>query len=54
MGWVESAPHFFAASKTAQDKAAQYIETDIGLLPRHKFVQWVGANCAQINKNTPT
>ncbi len=34
--------------------AAQYIEMDIGSLPRHKFEQWVGANFAQINKTTPT
>ncbi len=54
MGWVESAPYFCMPSITAQDVASQYIETDIGLLPRHKFEQWAGADFAQINKNTPT
>jgi hypothetical protein len=33
MGWVEVAPYFCTVSKSAQDVAAQYIETDIGLLP---------------------
>jgi hypothetical protein len=32
MGWVESAPYFCTASKTARDVAIQYIEMDIGLL----------------------
>jgi hypothetical protein len=54
MGWVESAPYFCAASKTAQDVAVQYIETKIGLLPQHKFKQWGGAEVSQINDNTPT
>jgi hypothetical protein len=54
MGWVESALYFCTASETAQDVAAQYIETDIGSLPRHKFEQCAGADFAQINKNTPT
>ncbi len=40
-------------SNMAQDVAIQYIETEIGLLPQHKFEQWAGADVAQINKNTP-
>ncbi len=54
MGWVESAPYFCTESKTAQDMAAQYIETEIGLLLRHKIKQWAGADFTQIHKNTPT
>ena len=37
MGWVESAPYFCTASKTARDIAVKYIETKIGSLPEHKF-----------------
>ena len=43
MGWVESPPYFCAASETARDVAAEYIETPIGSLPEHKFEQWAGA-----------
>ncbi len=53
MGWVEPAPYFCVASKTAQDVVVQYIETDIGLIPQHKFEQWVGRDVAQISKDTP-
>ena len=38
MGWIESPPYFCAASETARDVAAQYIETTVGSLPDHKFV----------------
>jgi hypothetical protein len=37
MGWVESPPYFCAASETARDVAAQYVETKVGSLPTHKF-----------------
>ena len=33
--------------------AIQYIETEIGLLPQHKFEQWADTDVAQINKDTP-
>ena len=37
MGWIESPPYFCAASETARDVAAQYIETQVGSLTSHKF-----------------
>ena len=37
MGWVESPPYFCAASETARDVAAQYVERPVGTLPQHKF-----------------
>ena len=49
MGWVESAPYFCAASETARDIAVDYIETQIGALPKHKFDSWAGANETKIN-----
>ena len=39
MEWVESPPYFCAASETARDVAAQYAETKVGSLPKHKFAQ---------------
>ncbi len=39
MGWIESPPYFCAASETARDVAAGYIETAVGSLPRHRFEQ---------------
>ena len=39
MGWIESLPYFYAASETACDLADDYIETPVGSLPRHKFIQ---------------
>ena len=39
MGWIESQPYFCAASDMAQDVAEQYIETQVGSRPQHKFVQ---------------
>jgi hypothetical protein len=53
MGWEKLTPYFCMVSNMAQDVAIQYIETEIGLLPQHKFEQWAGADVAQINKNTP-
>ncbi len=53
IGWVELALYFCVASKMAQDVAVQYIETEIGLLPQHKFEQYAGADVAQIKEDTP-
>jgi hypothetical protein len=53
MGWVELAPYFCAASKMAQDVAVQYMEMEIGSLPKHKFEQWAGSDVAQIKKTHP-
>ena len=52
MGWVESAPYFCAASKTARDVAADYIETKVGALPTHKFLHWAGADKAPVGAPT--
>ena len=49
MGWVESAPYFCAASEMARDVAVNYIETQIGTLPKHKFNSWAGVIEAKIN-----
>jgi hypothetical protein len=46
MGWVESPTYFCAASETARDVAAEYIETPVGSLPAHKFEEWAGAQAA--------
>jgi hypothetical protein len=48
MGWVESAPYFCAASETARDAAADYIETQLGSLPPHKFEGWAGTKVAKV------
>jgi hypothetical protein len=37
IGWVESPPYFCVATKTAQDIATEYIETELGTRSRHKF-----------------
>ena len=39
MGWIESPPHFSAASETARDLAQKYVETPVGTFPNHKFVK---------------
>ncbi len=54
MGWVESPPYFCATSETARDVAVEYIETDIGSLPQHKFDEWAGASHAPVNDTTMT
>jgi len=48
MGWVESAPYFCAASETARDVAVDYIDTEVGALPTHKFSHWAGAEKAPV------
>ena len=40
MGWIESPPYFCAASETARDVAAKYIEAPVGRLPVHKLEQY--------------
>ena len=40
MGWIESPPYFCAASETARDVGVEYIETPIGSLPEHKFINY--------------
>ncbi len=37
MGWIESPPYFCAASETARDVGAHYIDGRVGQLPPHKF-----------------
>lgn len=44
MGWVESPPYFCAASETARDVAAQYVERPIGSLDQHKFTGYAMGN----------
>ena len=39
MGWIESPPFFCAASETGRDVAAEYVETPVGSLTDHKFVE---------------
>ena len=51
MGWVESPPYFCAASETARDVAAQYVERPVGSLPQHKFTDFAMGN-AEV-KNLP-
>ena len=40
MGWIESPTFFCAASETGRDVAQQYIETEVGSLPNHKFLRF--------------
>ncbi len=49
MRWVESAPYFCVASKTARDVTVEYIKLKIGPLPEHKFEGWTGTNKAIVN-----
>jgi hypothetical protein len=46
MGWVESPPYFCAATETAWDVAADYCDTPIGSLPRHKLTKHVAGDKA--------
>ncbi len=52
MGWVESPTYFCAASETARDVAAEYIETPVGSLPAHKFKAWAGAQAARLQRSS--
>jgi hypothetical protein len=40
MGWVESPPYFYAATKTSRDMAMDYTKNHKNLLPPHKFVKY--------------
>jgi len=40
MGWIESPPYFCAAAETGRDVAEDYIETQVGSLPDHKFIEY--------------
>jgi hypothetical protein len=51
MGWVESALYFCAASKMVRDATVEYIETQLGALPVHKFAHWAEANKATVTAN---
>jgi hypothetical protein len=51
-GWLDSAPYFCAASETAQDVPAEYIEMKIGSFPEHKFEAWAGTDTAMVNVTT--
>jgi hypothetical protein len=39
MGWIESPPYFCAASETARDVAESYIESPVGSMPAHRFLE---------------
>ncbi len=54
MGWVESPPHFCAASETARDIAMDYANTNIGSLPPHKFTHYTmgDSKAAQLPRST--
>ncbi len=52
MGWVKSPTYFCAASETARDVAAEYIETPVGSLPAHKFEEWAGAQAARLQRSS--
>ena len=39
MGWIESPPYFCKVSETGQDVAEQHIETPVGSLEEHKFME---------------
>jgi hypothetical protein len=41
MGWVESPPHFCAATETACDVTTEYIEQPVGTLQPQKFDKYV-------------
>ena len=44
MGWIESPPYFCTVSETGRDVAEQYIETPVGSLSEHKFVDLTEVN----------
>ena len=44
MGWIESPPYFCTVSETGRDVAEQYIETLVGSLEEHKFVELTEVN----------
>jgi hypothetical protein len=40
MGWVESPPYFCTASETARDVATWYVNSPVGQLPPHPFLNY--------------
>ena len=44
MGWIESPPYFCTVSETGRDVAEQYIDTPVGSLAEHKFVELTEVN----------
>ena len=52
MGLIELAPYFCAVSETARDVAVDYIETEVGALPSHKFLHWAKADTAPVSAQT--
>ena len=44
MGRIESPPYFFTVSETGQYLAEQYINTPVGSLEEHKFVDLTEVN----------
>ena len=44
MGWIESPPYFCTVSETGQNVAEQYIDTPVGSLAEHKFVEFTEVN----------
>ena len=43
-GWVESPPYFCTATETARDVSTEYINTEVGSLPTHKFEKYAVGN----------
>ena len=44
MGWIEPPPYLCTVSETGRDVAEQYIETPVGSLAEHKFVELAEVN----------
>ena len=44
MGWIESPPYFCTVSETGRDVMEQYIETPVGSLVEHKFLELTEVN----------
>ncbi len=40
MGWVELPPYFCATTETARGVSTEYINTEVGSLPTHKFQKY--------------
>ena len=44
MGWIKSPPYFCKLSETGRDVTDKYVETPVGSLAPHKFVNLMGVN----------
>ena len=44
MGWIVSSPYFCTVPETVQDMTEQYIDTPVGSLVEHKFVELTEVN----------